>query len=199
MLNLSFISYAELASCSIALFVLLLNAKKSVYGWPLNILKKGFGLIAFFHKALYIKSGVDLILIFSSLYAWWQWHMDEKKKTVDKTSRFPLHLSFLLFAASIVSGLLLGHIARALYPSISFPYLDGLHATTILLTYKLLAKKKLEAWPLFIFSTLIHLLPCWQKGLYLFVLKYIGYVVIGLYGFFHWHADYKRSKLYQRL
>jgi nicotinamide mononucleotide transporter len=199
MLDLSSISYAELASCSIALLALLLNVKKSVWGWPLNILKKGFGLIAFFQKELYIKSGVDLILILSSLYAWQQWHMDKKKKTVDKVTRLPLHLSFLLFAASIFSGLLLGYIARARYPSTSFPYLDGLHATTILLTYRLLAKKKLEAWPLFIFSTLIHFPPCWQKGLYLFVLKYIGYVGIGIYGFFRWYADYKRSKLYQPL
>lgn len=180
--------YLELFSTLLAFTVIGLQSQQKTLAWPLNIIKKCLSLFVFYNKALYIKCVIDSALILKSCYGWQKWQ-GNKTKIKGQVSILDTHQFIAILIASSTIGCIVGYLYST-YTTTSLPYLDALHATLVLAAYILLARKKLQAWIIWILANIIYLPVCWQKATYLFLLKYTLYIGMACYAYYKWRNKY---------
>lgn len=184
--------YLELFSTLLAFTIIGLQSQQKTLAWPLNIIKKSLSLLVFYNKALYIKCLVDGMLILKSCYGWKKWQ-GNKTKVKGQISVLKSNQFIAILIACSLAGYIIGHLYST-YTSASLPYFDALHATLVLATYILLARKKLQAWIIWILANIIYLPVCWHKATYLFLIKYTLYISMACYSYYKWRNEYLIQK-----
>ena len=172
--------------------VVVKTTQEKRYSWLLNILKKTLGLCIYYVRGLYIKCTLDVLLMGNSLYGWYQWGQEGKKRRRPKevtTLSVSMFLSY--YVLGIAGAVVLGFVYDR-YLQADKPYMDGLHATMSLLNYYLLARKKREAWLFCLTGQIVYIYVCYEKGM-LFLWKYILYSLLSMRGFWRWHQAYKQQ------
>ncbi|MEM7174261.1 MAG: nicotinamide riboside transporter PnuC, partial [Bacteroidota bacterium] len=111
------------------------------------------------------------------------------KKPMLKVSRLSGYDFVCIFLSSILLSFGVGYL-YSVYTTGKLPYLDAFHAVLILVTYVLLARKKVEAWLFSICANLIYVFVCLQTTLGELFLKYMLYIILSCYGYYKWRNEY---------
>ena len=177
--------YITLSLCTIRL-----SADQKIKAWPLDILRKGTSLILYYNRGLLVKCCIDILLIAKGFYALYRWGL-RPGHTQLRVTRLRLLDTCCLFVLCCVLGGCLGYGFERYFRA-AYPYMDGLHAMFVLLTYVLLAHKKLEAWVfwwlangcfIYVFATQWEDLK--SRAM---LLKYVVYMVLAVDGWRRWYA-----------
>lgn len=186
------IDYIELVSVLLSLIVVLMGAKRKMSLWPLSMVAMVLSGYIHFQVELYAKTGLCIIRFFTACYGWYHWRYGGKLKTKPLIT----HITRKEF----VGGLLVGAISTYIISKIlvafkqdSFRYIDAFHASFALLASIALARKKIEAWFLFLILDLNYLRVYFYKKLPFFFIKYTVYLFLAVYGYVAWNKALKNQ------
>ena len=172
---------------SMVTIFLSVHQKRSM--WVINLTRKSLGFYIYYMVGLYVKCTLDVMLLVKSFYGWVNWGTKPNKGSLSPTFLRPMYLLLLVMVVPLATfplGLL-----YASYTASKLPYFDAAHAVLVLLTYGLMAQKKIETWPCWIIANLIYIYTTWRLDEYLIVIKYVTYIPFGIYGFYQWYGDYR--------
>ena len=182
-----------------SLCYVVLAARGSRYCWPAAFIGSAIFVVVFWQYQLLMESALNIYYVGMAVYGWILWtaltlSTSEKKQEQAsyrsngiqqwawQSHALALGLITLL---SIVSGTLLSQHTDA-----AFPYLDSFTTWSSLLATWMVAKKVLENWLYWIVIDLISMGLFFNKGLMFTTALFAVYVIIALYGYFHWRALY---------
>lgn len=182
-----------------SLCYVVLAARGSRYCWPAAFIGSAIYVVVFWQYQLLMESALNVYYVGMAIYGWILWSsftaLASEKKPEQSSHRsngiqqwaWQSHgLAVGLIALlSIASGTLLSHYTEAV-----FPYLDSFTTWASLFATWMVAKKVLENWLYWIVIDLVSMGLFFNKGLLFTTVLFAVYVVIALYGYFHWRALY---------
>ena len=75
--------------------------------------------------------------------------------------------------------------------SASYPYIDSFTTWAAVITTWMVTRKILENWLYWLLINSISVWLFWQKGLALYALLFVLYIVIAIYGYFNWRRIWR--------
>ncbi len=135
---------------------------------------------------LYADGCLNLYYFVMSVYGWYHWA--QKKDSTHyaypiRWCTWPERISgLLLFGAGFL--LLLGVLTR--YTNSNTPVLDALVSASAVTAMWWMAKRKIENWHAWIFSNLVAIPLNFYKGLMLFTLMYLLFLLLAWMGYRQW-------------
>jgi nicotinamide mononucleotide transporter len=143
------------------------------------------------HPPVYADGGVNVYYFFMSVYGWYNW---VKKKDAQHEA-YPiswcgskeLQWGLGLF---IVAWAVLYIVLRQLTNS-NTPLLDSLTSASAITAMWWMAKRKIENWLAWIFSNIVAIPLNAYKGLHLFTLMYVLFLVMAWMGYREWIKKYR--------
>ena len=183
--DLGHFTWPELIS-SIAQIISVWYAKKNnILVYPSGIIGVLLGAYVCFNTQLYADAGLNIYYFLMSVYGWHYW----VKKT-DNQLEYPIQWCnnyernvgigfFLVFWAII-------YFVLKNYTNSNVPILDSLVSASAVTAMWWMAKRKIENWIAWIFSNIVAIPLFFYKGLMLFTLMYIVFLVLAWMGFVEW-------------
>jgi len=146
------------------------------------------------HPPLYADGMLNIYFFVMSVYGWYNWV--QKKDTshykypVSWCNKHERLSGVLLFAA----GFCVIVFALSRYTNSNTPYLDALVSASAVTSMWWMAKRKIENWHAWIFSNLVAIPLNFYKGLMLFTLMYIFFLVLAWMGYWEWKKIYDHEQ-----
>ena len=187
------INYFELLSSLISLTAVSLGARRKFYVWPIALVGTLLSCYVHYQAHLYSKSLLNIFRVFTSFYGWYQWLYGGKSQTKLNITKTTLREWVLWISGGIVGMFLLGSFFST-QTSADYPYRDAFYASFAFIAHFMLAKKKLETWVLFLILDLVYIQIYYEKGLIFFLIKYIIYLFLAVYGYFSWRKSYLEQR-----
>ena len=124
--------------------------------------------------------------------SWWQWRLRSSDKNevsiqVWSLSRHGVVAISVCMLVSISGYLLEENTSAAL------PYLDSLTTWGAVITTYMVAHKVLENWLYWLLIDGVSIYLYIDRGLYFTALLFVVYIVIAVFGYFHWRALYREK------
>jgi nicotinamide mononucleotide transporter len=196
------LSYLEFAGTASGLVCVWLTARENVWCWPAGIINAACFFAMFFQLRLYSDMFLQVYFFATSIYGWWQWlhpgspELANRKNQLKITTLSPRNLALLLAgcaAASAGFGLFISHVHQllpALFPErAAFPYADSVVAVASVAAQWIMARKKLECWPMWVGVDVLAAAIYFMKGVNLVAVEYVVFGCIAAYGFWGWRRE----------
>ncbi|MEO7263626.1 MAG: nicotinamide riboside transporter PnuC [Ferruginibacter sp.] len=140
---------------------------------------------------LYADSLLNVYYFIMSVYGWYNWVQKKDGEHYDFPiswcSKKELAWGFGFFAVSyIIIYLILTRLTDS-----NTPILDSLVSSSALTAMWWMARRKIENWIAWIFSNLIAIPLNFYKGLMLFTLMYVLFLLMAWWGYTEWKKKYK--------
>ena len=176
----------ELLAFALSLWMVERNLRVHPLAWPLAIASSLLYGVLFLHSRLYGEAGLQLLFVAAAGWGWWQWlHGHEGDGSTLRVHRLaPRQRRLVLLsvaAAWPLMGLLLRHATDS-----DVPYLDALPTVASIAGQLLLARKRVENWPVWLFVNVVSIGLFAVKGLWLTVLLYALFAVLSVVGWRAW-------------
>ncbi len=181
---LNSINYFELFSVLISLGTSFLTIKQKYIRWPIDIIILLINLYIHHKAHLYDRYILTAIILILNIYGWHNWKYVEKhhkKLNVSKSSNKQIILFFFL---GIIASLSIYYPLR--YFNSFLPLINSFRTIFSLIAIWLASRKKIENWLLWISINFASIFIYYQKGLYLFSLKYFIYIILCIIGYRAW-------------
>jgi nicotinamide mononucleotide transporter len=166
----------------------LCNLRVNPLGWPLAIASSALYGVLFLHSRLYGEAALQLVFIALGGWGWWSW----LRGTGDAGQ--PLQVRWLGARARwLALGLtaaawpLLGALLDQATDS-DVPYLDALPTVASITAQVLLARKRVDNWPVWVAVNLVSVGLFAVKGLWLTVALYALFAGLSVVGWRAWAA-----------
>ena len=164
---------------------LLLAMREHIWCWYAAFLGTAISIYVFWDASLLMESALNVYYVIMAVYGWYQWRHGGKASSELAISRWPLHHHGLAIAAVLVvagcSGYLLSTNTGA-----AWPYLDSFTTWGAVLTTFMVARKILENWLYWLVIDSVSIVLYIDRGLYLYALLFVAYLVIAVFGFLAW-------------
>ncbi len=184
----SAVTWLELAALLLSVWMVLCNVRVNPLGWPLAMASSALYGVLFLHSGLYGEAGLQLVFITLAAWGWWQWLRGTGG------SGWPLVVHWLrprqqLLAAALTLAAwpLLGLLLQRLTDS-DVPYLDALPTVGSITGQILLARKRVENWPVWLAVNLASVVLFSVKGLWLTAALYALFAALSVVGWRAWTA-----------
>lgn len=138
------------------------------------------------HPPLYADASLNIYYFLMSVYGWYNWV--QKKDAVHFT--YPIRwctkpqlafgIGFFLFFWAVIYYVLLN------FTNSNTPILDSLVSASAITAMWWMAKRKIENWLAWIFSNIVAIPLNFYKGLVLFSLMYVLFLVMAYWGYHEW-------------
>jgi nicotinamide mononucleotide transporter len=177
----------------IASFIcVILTINKGIAAWAVGIV----GIVAYFflfhQEKLYAEMGLQVIFLAQSIYGWYHWSKNKDKSGKVRVLNITRIETILSILTLTLGTMLLYHILTT-FTDASIPSLDALTATISLTANILLARRKIEAWYLWMFVDIIFVGLFIMKGLYLSAILYGIFFLFALKGLLEWGNNLKKG------
>jgi len=186
------VSRLELLAFLLALAGVALTARVSVWGWPPTIAASALYGWLFYEYKLYGDAALQGFFIAVSIWGWRSWTcaaapasaapidaMDQGIRSLSR--RAAIGLGAALLATWAVLGALLARLTDT-----DVPWFDAAPTAGSLFAQVLLARKRLEAWPLWVGVNAIAIALFVAKTLWLTALLYALLLALSVAGWIHW-------------
>ena len=176
----------EIVGAVTGLWAVFLNSKRKSGAWLLGLIGIVTSGIVFFQSGLYAEMGLQVVFGISSIYGFVQWKVYgeiEKKLSITYSTlawRIGYFALFLLFFAILFFVLV--H-----YTNSTTPLPDAAITSICLVAQIMLAKQQQENWYLWTIANTMSIPLFVQKGIYIYAILYVGYLLLGIYGLYIWH------------
>ena len=187
------VSWLELLALVLAIWMVLCNLRVHPLAWPLAMASSALYGVLFLHAKLYGEAGLQLVFITLAAWGWWQWlrgteAAGQPLQVRALPGRQRLQVLLLTLAAWPLLGLLLQRLTDS-----DVPFLDALPTVGSIAGQILLARKRLDNWPVWLAVNLVSVLLFSVKGLWLTAALYALFAVLSLAGWRAW-ADIARRE-----
>ena len=182
------VSWLELLALVLAIGMVLCNLRVNPLGWPLAMASSALYGVLFLHSRLYGEAGLQLLFIALAGWGWWQWlrGTGDAGQPLRVRSLPTAHRSQAL-ALTLAAWPLLGLILQRLTDS-DVPYLDALPTVGSITGQILLARKRVENWPVWLAVNLASVVLFSVKGLWLTAALYALFAALSVVGWRAWTA-----------
>lgn len=185
------LSYIELIGTLFGLISVYFASRANILTWGTGIVNELFLFILFFQVQLYADMFLQVYFFVVTLYGWHQWNA---KSSVIQISKVNFKIRVALVTAIIIGTCLAGILFKEIHlllPSFfkiqaSYPFTDSFVMVTSIVATVMLAKKKIEAWYLWISVDLVCVILYLKKGIYFLSLEYFIFLGLASYGLYHW-------------
>jgi len=177
-----------------------LAARENILSWPIGLVNILSAFFIYHHVQLYADMFLQLYFFGMGLYGWHSWRWEHRAAIPLKwmTGKMRLASGMLLALASVAMGWCMTRL-HIWFPqwfplAAAFPYADSVVATSSVLANFLLARRYLENWILWIGIDLLCVYLYFYKGILLFALEFLVFLVLAGYGLFYWARRMKRGE-----
>lgn len=198
-------SYIEFIGTVSGLACVWLTVKRHISCWPVGIVNIFFFFLVFYQVRLYSDMILQVIFFILSIYGWYRWlhprtEEEANEKNELKVTRLSgknriISLTLILIAIAALGAFM--KKVHIFFPVVfpepaAFPFWDA--STTVMSVYAqyLLARKKLEAWALWITVDVICVFLYNLKGIKFISAEYFIFLVMAISGFTGWFRAYKK-------
>jgi len=160
--------------------------KNNVLVYPTGIVGVLLAAYIYFFSALYADASINIYYFLMSVYGWYNW---VQKKDADHytypiawCTRKELTIGITFFLA--FWGII--YFVLKKFTNSNTPILDSLVSSSAITAMWWMAKRKIENWLAWIFSNIVAIPLNFYKGLMLFTLMYVLFLVLAWMGFVTW-------------
>lgn len=192
-------SYIEFFGTIFNIACVWLVAKNKISNWAVGIVGIVLYIFLFYQIRLYSDLFEQIYFLVMSFVGWYIWLNPKKKAAKDKKEDVPVTKNSrkenVVYGVVIALGTVaLGYFvsrAHLLFPSVfpeaaSFPYLDAFTTVMSFAATILMAKKRVESWPLWILVDVIGIGLYFVKGVKFISLEYVLFLVLAINGLVQW-------------
>jgi nicotinamide mononucleotide transporter len=182
----SAVSWLELLALVLAVWMVLCNLRVQPLAWPLAMASSALYGVLFLHSKLYGEAGLQLLFIALAAWGWWQWLHgtgDTGQPLVVRWLAWPqrLQVAAITLAAWPLLGLLLQRVTDS-----DVPYFDALPTVGSIAGQLLLARKRVDNWPVWVAVNLVSVVLFAVKGLWLTAALYALFAALAVAGWRAW-------------
>ena len=171
--------------------------KNNVLVYPTGII--GVLLAAYIYlfqtnPPLYADSLLNIYYFIMSVYGWYNWvqkkdgqHLDYPISWCNKRE-LKFGIGFFIFFWGVI------YIMLVKLTNSNTPILDSLVSSSAVTAMWWMAKRKIENWIAWIFSNLVAIPLNFYKGLMLFTLMYVLFLLMAWWGYAEWKKKYKLAE-----
>ena len=185
-------SQLEIVSVLFGLAYVILAARENIWCWPAAFIGTGTAVVLFWDVSLLMESALNVYYLAMAIYGWWQWQYGSADHSTLKISRWQTKQHLLAFGLIVLLTLLSGYLLSA-NTDAALPYVDSFTTWSAVITTWMVARKILENW---LYWIVINTVSVWlfsERGLYLYALLFIAYVVIAIFGYLNWRKNYEHE------
>ncbi len=183
-------SVIEFSAVLLGVLYLLLAMKENILCWYAAFVSTALSIYIFWDVELLMESALQIYYLVMAVYGWYQWKFGARGKEQLPIVSWPfqthLWLLMLVIGCSILSGFLLTENTSA-----AWPYLDSFTTWGSIVTTYMVAKKVLENWIYWLVIDFLSIFLYLDRGLYLYALLFMVYIVIVIFGLLTWTRHYQ--------
>ncbi len=175
----------EAVAVLLAIAYLLLAMRENILCWYCAFFSTAIYIYLFWNVSLLMESALNVYYLLMAVYGWYQWRHGGKSKQGAQIQALGLQRNLLCLVSiavlTIISGWLLTNNTEA-----AWPYIDSFTTWGSVLTTIMVARKILDNWVYWLVIDSVSIFLYLDRGLYLTAVLFMAYVVIVVFGFFHW-------------
>lgn len=180
------VTWLELLAFVLSVWMVLCNLRVNPAGWPLAIASSLLYALLFADSKLYGEAGLQLFFVAMSAWGWWQWLRGTGSDGAAlRVGRLGAAQRLASAAATLAAWPLLALLLRRLTNS-DVPWWDALPTVGSIAGTLLLARKRIENWPVWVAVNLVSIGLFAVKGLWLTVLLYAVFTALAVAGWRAW-------------
>ena len=163
--------------------------KNNVLVYPTGIIGVLLAAYVYFflvHPPLYADAILNIYYFIMSVYGWYNWvqkkdasHYTYPISWCSKKELF-IGIGFFIFFWVVI------YLALTKFTNSNTPFLDSLVSSSAITAMWWMAKRKVENWHAWIFSNIVAIPLNFYKGLMLFTLMYILFLLMAWWGYKEW-------------
>jgi nicotinamide mononucleotide transporter len=179
---------AELTAFTLAIAMVMCNAKQIHWGWPLAIVSSALYVWVFANAKLYGDAALQILFIALSMWGWWQWHRGaQASNSVPKLApRGILKLQAAWgLALWLVLWVLIAWILHR-YTDSDAVAADAFITSSSIAATLLLARKFTVNWLIWLAVNVVSVILFISKQLWLSAVLYAVLAVMSVYGWQQW-------------
>jgi len=180
------VTWLEIVAFVLSVWMVLCNLRVNPTGWPLAIASSLLYALLFADSKLYGEAALQFFFVAMAAWGWWQWlrgtGADGAALQVGRlTTRQRLACALATAAAWPLLALALKSFTNS-----DVPWLDALPTVASITGTLLLARKRIENWPVWVAVNVVSVGLFAVKGLWLTVLLYALFTALALAGWRAW-------------
>ena len=178
------LSFLEIAGTITGLVAVWLTVKQNRWCFPLGIISCLLYAWVFFSPGIrfYSDAILQLIYIVLLVYGWIHWRQRKEDVPVTRSGPSLLKKSFLItLSGTVVIGFVFHTCTDA-----SLPYIDAFTTSLSLVAQWMVAKKKIENWPMWMVANVIYIGMYIHKDLNVTAVYYLILLILAVAGFRNW-------------
>lgn len=190
------ISIWEAVAVVFGVAYLLLAMRENILCWYAAFLSTAISIYIFWDVDLLMESALQVYYLVMAVYGWYQWKYGGTENDSLSISVWNIQTHLLvitgLLGLVVASGYLLSNNTHA-----AWPYLDSFTTWASVVTTYMVAQKILENWLYWLVIDSVSIFLYLDRGLYLYALLFMVYIVIVLFGLIAWTRHYQQQRMCQ--
>lgn len=181
-------SLVELTAVAFAVAYLVLAVRQIIWCWPAALVSVALSLLLFYDARLYMEALLQVFYFAMGIYGWQQWvrggEAHEGVAVHWWDARAHAFALVVIAAASAAFGAVLSARTDA-----ALPYADSFTTVAAVIATFMVARKVIENWIYWFVIDSVSIYLYWQRGLPLYALLFVLYLVLIVVGFRAWLVD----------
>ena len=177
----------------LALAYLVLAARESIWCWYCAFASSALYVVLMWDARLLTEAGLNVFYMGMAVVGWYQWRgggADAGKVQIISLAWWH-HVA--LFAVLTVLTAVSGWTLQA-WATAAFPFVDAFIAWGSVITTILVIRKVLENWLYWVLFDGVAIFVYINRGLYMTALLFALYVVIVIFGYIKWRAEFRKTR-----
>lgn len=174
----------------LSIIYVILAAKENPLCWPIGLVSVIITFVVYIDPQvrLYSEATLQVYYMVMSVYGWIVWTRSKTNKNQREESILIRYWSLREHSIAIGVGILLLFILGTFWSWMggALPYVDAFTTSFSIIATYMVTQKIIENWIYFIVVDLISIFMNWERGLYLFVLLFVIYCIIAVFGYLAW-------------
>jgi len=188
-------SVVELTAVLTGLVSVWLVKKENVWAFPIGGVSVLLSAYIYFNGNIYANAGINLFYFFMNIYGWYNWmrkNGDDKQLMITSCG-----LKEMLVYAGLIIVLFFGlwYILGKMQNN-QYAVYDAFTSALYTIAMWLMARKKIQHWPLWIIGDVVMILLCIFLKWYFLGFQYFVYTIIATLGWMEWKYKIKATQTY---
>ncbi len=162
-----------------------LLVRRSIWNYPFALAMVSLYFFVFYEAKLYSDMLLQVFFLAINLYGWWNW-VNAKRATGEVRVGLLTLQARLAWAAGTVAASLTWGWAMHRFTDAAYPFIDAFVAGASISAQILLARRKLENWPVWILVDVVAIGLYWGRGLQWTSGLYFLLLLLSIAGYIDW-------------
>jgi nicotinamide mononucleotide transporter len=184
----------EALAVVLALAYLLLAARENPWCWLCAFISSALYVEILWDVSLLMESVLNIFYVVMAVVGWYEWQRGGSGHKGVRIVSLKWWHHFVLLGITLLLAALNGWLL-SLYTSAARPFVDSFVSWGSVITTILVVRKVLENWLYWLFIDGLSLYLYIDRGLYLTALLFGLYLIIVVFGYFHWRREWRKNRL----